>query len=87
MGFEPTCRLPDKTLSRRPRYDHFGTSPGRVRGPAGRRIAWRAPLGARERIIITGAFYWSEGAASGAGFVLISRSAKILANGEVPKRS
>ncbi len=29
MGFEPTCRLPDKTLSRRPRYDHFGTSPQR----------------------------------------------------------
>ena len=29
VGFEPTCRLPDKTLSRRPRYDHFGTSPGR----------------------------------------------------------
>ena len=28
-GFEPPCRLPDKTLSRRPRYDHFGTSPGR----------------------------------------------------------
>ena len=35
VGFEPTCRLPDKTLSRRPRYDHFGTSPheGRPRGP------------------------------------------------------
>ena len=28
-GFEPPCRLPDKTLSRRPRYDHFGTSPHR----------------------------------------------------------
>ena len=27
VGFEPTCRLPDKTLSRRSRYDHFGTSP------------------------------------------------------------
>ena len=27
MGFEPTCRLPDNTLSRRARYDHFGTSP------------------------------------------------------------
>jgi hypothetical protein len=27
VGFEPTCRLPDKPLSRRPRYDHFGTSP------------------------------------------------------------
>ena len=27
VGFEPTCRLRDKTLSRRPRYDHFGTSP------------------------------------------------------------
>src|SRR4029450_2898835 len=26
-GFEPPCRLPGKTLSRRPRYDHFGTSP------------------------------------------------------------
>jgi [ribosomal protein S5]-alanine N-acetyltransferase len=29
VGFEPTCRLRDKTLSRRPRYDHFGTSPQR----------------------------------------------------------
>ena len=29
VGFEPTCRLPDKPLSRRPRYDHFGTSPQR----------------------------------------------------------
>src|SRR5215813_11958657 len=28
-GFEPPCPLRDKTLSRRPRYDHFGTSPGR----------------------------------------------------------
>src|SRR4051795_4221269 len=26
-GFEPPCRLRGKTLSRRPRYDHFGTSP------------------------------------------------------------
>ena len=26
-GFEPPCGLPRKTLSRRPRYDHFGTSP------------------------------------------------------------
>jgi hypothetical protein len=33
-GFEPPCRLPDKTLSRRPRYDHFGTSPGRCGPPA-----------------------------------------------------
>ena len=31
VGFEPTCRSPDKTLSRRPRYDHFGTSPCSVR--------------------------------------------------------
>src|SRR5262245_31469201 len=31
VGFEPTCRLPDKTLSRRPRYDHFGTSPVEAR--------------------------------------------------------
>src|SRR4051812_35971877 len=30
VGFEPTCPLQDKTLSRRPRYDHFGTSPWRV---------------------------------------------------------
>jgi uncharacterized protein YciI len=29
VGFEPTCPLRDKTLSRRPRYDHFGTSPSR----------------------------------------------------------
>ena len=26
-GFEPPCGLLRKTLSRRPRYDHFGTSP------------------------------------------------------------
>jgi hypothetical protein len=32
VGFEPTCRLPDKTLSRRPRYDHFGTSPVVLQG-------------------------------------------------------
>ena len=34
VGFEPTCRLPDKPLSRRSRYDHFGTSP--------QRKSWRA---------------------------------------------
>src|SRR5438477_809343 len=34
VGFEPTCRLPDKTLSRRPRYDHFGTSPSATRDHA-----------------------------------------------------
>ena len=33
VGFEPTCRLRDKTLSRRPRYDHFGTSPVGRRNP------------------------------------------------------
>ena len=32
VGFEPTCPLRDKTLSRRPRYDHFGTSPIRQHG-------------------------------------------------------
>ena len=37
VGFEPTCRLRDKTLSRRPRYDHFGTSP--FFGARGRRFA------------------------------------------------
>jgi hypothetical protein len=31
-GFEPPCRLPGKTLSRRPRYDHFGTSPNLTGG-------------------------------------------------------
>ena len=30
VGFEPTCPLlAGKTLSRRPRYDRFGTSPAR----------------------------------------------------------
>jgi hypothetical protein len=30
VGFEPTCPLlAGKTLSRRPRYDHFGTSPSK----------------------------------------------------------
>src|SRR5437016_9506015 len=32
VGFEPTCPLRDKTLSRRPRYDHFGTSPHVMKG-------------------------------------------------------
>ena len=27
VGFEPTCRLPDKLISSQPRYDHFDTSP------------------------------------------------------------
>jgi hypothetical protein len=36
-GFEPPCRLLGKTLSRRPRYDHFGTSPfSGARGVAAR---------------------------------------------------
>jgi hypothetical protein len=38
VGFEPTCRLPDKTLSRRPRYDHFGTSPVDQVGPSYYRV-------------------------------------------------
>ncbi len=30
VGFEPTCPLlAGKTLSRRPRYDRFGTSPAK----------------------------------------------------------
>ena len=37
VGFEPTCRLPDNTLSRRARYDHFGTSPQRASKPEGLR--------------------------------------------------
>src|SRR5688572_10922802 len=43
-GFEPPCRLPGKTLSRRPRYDHFGTSPfiTTLRAPP-------APFAARSR--------------------------------------
>jgi hypothetical protein len=49
VGFEPTCRLPDKTLSRRPRYDHFGTSPWTGMQPNGpfiiRSIRGRAELG------------------------------------------
>ena len=27
VGFEPTCRLPDNTISSRARYDLFDTSP------------------------------------------------------------
>ncbi len=46
VGFEPTCRLPDKTLSRRPRYDHFGTSPY---GPLGaNRTLYLLPEAAHE---------------------------------------
>ena len=44
VGFEPTCRLRDKTLSRRPRYDHFGTSPF---------------IGARSVPLAVGAVDWS----------------------------
>src|SRR2546428_8509014 len=47
VGFEPTCPLRDKTLSRRPRYDHFGTSPLRSIG-AKRTFnyrSWARPLG------------------------------------------
>ena len=47
VGFEPTCRLPDKTLSRRPRYDHFGTSPVGTAGivkPSFSLVRPRAPL-------------------------------------------
>ena len=49
VGFEPTCRLPDKTLSRRPRYDHFGTSPYFELPAPGRRLQnhW---TGVRERL-------------------------------------
>ena len=43
MGFEPTCRLRDNTLSRRARYDHFGTSPQKGVGPY--RIAYCPTLG------------------------------------------
>ncbi len=39
VGFEPTCPLRDKTLSRRPRYDHFGTSPQGQRASGYRRPA------------------------------------------------
>jgi hypothetical protein len=41
VGFEPTCRLRDKTLSRRPRYDHFGTSPYTVCPSVACWRAWR----------------------------------------------
>ena len=49
VGFEPTCRLPDKTLSRRPRYDHFGTSPDKPRSNPGVPPSFRSwPLGYSE---------------------------------------
>ena len=31
VGFEPTCRLPDKRISSAPRYDLFDTSPYKLR--------------------------------------------------------
>ena len=52
MGFEPTCRLPDNTLSRRARYDHFGTSPSdgiRVAGPTSIAYAVLRVLGSVDR--------------------------------------
>ena len=53
-GFEPPCRLPGKTLSRRPRYDHFGTSPlllrsGQSPSLRARGRLRRLPSGARLR--------------------------------------
>src|SRR6266550_4597687 len=47
VGFEPTCRLPDKTLSRRPRYDHFGTSPVVIRARLRGLCAWVGQAGTR----------------------------------------
>src|SRR5687768_6209389 len=46
-GFEPPCRLPDKTLSRRPRYDHFGTSPLFIRSRPPSAASLRRSLGPR----------------------------------------
>ena len=41
VGFEPTCPLlAGKTLSRRPRYDRFGTSPARDWGLGIRDSGW-----------------------------------------------
>src|SRR5688500_914491 len=57
VGFEPTCRLPDKTLSRRPRYDHFGTSPGRAQADLPGTVRFYvlfAPQATREHVIISG---------------------------------
>jgi hypothetical protein len=50
VGFEPTCRLRDNTLSRRARYDHFGTSPqGGDRGEQKRQYTVTPPPEARGR--------------------------------------
>ena len=63
VGFEPTCPLRDKTLSRRPRYDHFGTSPNlRLYRPAlaeelldePAALILSHPTGEREAMIETG---------------------------------
>jgi hypothetical protein len=43
-GFEPPCRLLGKTLSRRPRYDHFGTSPSLARAVAAAATSLRRAL-------------------------------------------
>ena len=49
VGFEPTCRLRDKTLSRRPRYDHFGTSPlGEMNRVARKLQLYQSGVGSRE---------------------------------------
>src|SRR6188474_564403 len=50
VGFEPTCRLPDKSLSRRSRYDHFGTSPV-VRRQRMRRASRPAATAASRRAV------------------------------------
>ena len=57
-GFEPPCRLPGKTLSRRPRYDHFGTSPLLALAASGRSLKLtplRSPFAARSAPFAIGA--------------------------------
>ena len=45
----PRAGLPDKPLSRRPRYDHFGTSPQRQVMPQARHVfAYRSVVGSPE---------------------------------------
>ena len=53
VGFEPTCRLPDKPLSRRSRYDHFGTSP--------QRKSWRAEHAILLQVWLRSSALWHRG--------------------------
>ncbi len=54
VGFEPTCPLlAGKTLSRRPRYDRFGTSPRKLETRNSKSDPRLAPWRRRRRCLVS----------------------------------